>query len=220
MIKENRTKTTQIDNIDVIDIDVNNFKFSDKVILKNIKIKASKGDTFLIKGTNGSGKTTLLKIITNIYNDFDGYININGININDITNLYDKILYISQNDCFIETTLKSYLLELSKNDISDNQISNLLDKLNLDLSLDTKIDLSGNNLSGGQKKKLQLLRLLLSYDSYDFIILDEVDAGLDQKSLVIYNQIIDKIIESNKILFIVTHSNCLEIKPDKIIDLD
>jgi subfamily B ATP-binding cassette protein MsbA len=192
-------------------------------VLAHLSFDAVKGDSILIEGSNGSGKSTLVKILTNLIREYQGTVTINGINIKEIkpSNLYKKIIYIPQEDTFIDDTVLNYLrLTADKPELSEAEIKECFHEIDLDIDSAALLDLSGSMLSGGQKKKLQLARLMLSEKEGKMIILDEAEAALDADIRTRYIRIINDIIaRGNAIVFIIQHSDTSLIRYNKKINL-
>ena len=102
--KEENVKKINIVYSDIL-IKSLSFKQNEKIILNKINLHISKGEKVIITGKSGSGKSTLLKILMNYYNDYQGEIKINGINIKSI-NL--KNVYISQNEALFQNNLCTF----------------------------------------------------------------------------------------------------------------
>jgi ABC-type transport system involved in cytochrome bd biosynthesis fused ATPase/permease subunit len=79
----------------------------------------------------------------------------------------------------------------------------------------------GNSLSGGQRKKLMLINLLLKIDA-SVVIIDEIEAGMDKETLMIWRNIEKKIMEenTNSIIFRISHKEDDYSMYNKKIDLD
>ena len=217
-----------IDNINKIEVAIDNychFKWENNSnILNNITFSLEKGDIVLLKGNNGCGKSTLIKILCGLIKDgVNSVIKVNDnlIDSLDLSSYFSRIIYIDQNDYFVNDTVENYLLNIlpeNKFDISD--IDDLLKRLNLNINLNEKLNDVNPKLYGGERKKIQLLRLLLKLDYVDINILDEVDAGLDIETKEMYISIINSLIEKqNKIIIVVQHSKDIGFEFNKNISL-
>jgi len=184
-------------------------KAEGKEIIKGLNLELKKGINVLM-GPNGSGKTTLAHaIMGNPKYSVSGSIVFNGKNI--IKMKVDKrakegIFLSFQNPESLEGVKISHFLRTSYNSINEKipvlEFNKLLKKkmklLGLDFSFATR---SLKDFSGGERKKLEMLQLLV-LDS-ELIILDEIDSGLDVDAL---KQVCKNIaLLKNKIVLIITH---------------
>lgn len=146
-------------------LDVNNIsKFiEDKEILKDISFKLYIKDKVGIVGRNGIGKTTLLKVLTSELEADNGNVK-----------FYGKYGYLPQN-LFIEDNL--YVYELMEETKKYGEFLELLNKFGLSDAEKQKVE----TLSGGEKTKLYLIRLLLQ--NPDILILDEPTNHLDYETI-------------------------------------
>jgi ABC-type multidrug transport system ATPase subunit len=121
----------------------------------------------------------------------------------------------------INDTVRNYLcLMTGKPDLMEGEITECFIELDLDINPADVLDLTGSMLSGGQKKKLQLARLMLSDAEGKMMILDEVEAGLDEEIRRKYVQIVNDLIAGrNAIVFIIQHSDSSLIQNNKRINL-
>lgn len=176
--------------------------------LKNINLNFESGKKYAIIGGNGSGKSTLLHIVGNILKDYKGniYINNKSIEEYDETDIYNNITYIHQEDFLFNQSIVDNII-FSKNSVENNDIS-LFNIFSDNESLSNKVNNSnyligynGENLSGGEKQKVSILRAF--YNLRNILLLDESDSALDQKS---YNNLLN-ILNKNRdqILIFVTH---------------
>ena len=156
-------------------------------ILKNINFEISKSDIVKIEGQNGSGKSTLSKILTTLYEPNHGtiIINSNDRKFYNIESIKDKILLVTNEDILFNDTIQENIC-LGK-EISTSKILQLAKQIDFydfitskDETLDFIINENGKNLSTGQRKKILLMRALLS--KAELIILDEVLSGMDIES--------------------------------------
>lgn len=210
-------RINSINDVNKVYLDIRLFSYDEEPLLQNVNINLSKGDALLIKGKNGSGKSTLLKLIVNLIEGYEGIVRINNLDVNTIKRecLSDQILYIAQEEKYLNETLYDYLRIVTKKEISDHEISEILNSLNFG-SFDEKLDYNGGSLSGGQKKKLALAKLIILKNKASLILLDEVDSGLDNDTKILYTNIINEIIsEKNKILIVIQHTDSDEIEYNK-----
>ena len=160
------------------------FKQNEKIILNKINLHISKGEKVIITGKSGSGKSTLLKILMNYYNDYQGEIKINGINIKSI-NL--KNVYISQNETLFTDTIYNNIV-LGNNDSNFSEVVKMCyvdEIINSNLGYNQIIEENGFNISGGQKQRIILARSIIN--EFDLLLIDEglnqIDVELERKSL-------------------------------------
>ena len=185
-------------------IEVNNLSFArgDILTYKDIYFKVSSGELLLIRGANGVGKTTLLSNILNFTDPLTGQITYNGNTI-DSQIVSESFLYIGENNfAYDNLTLNQnidYWLSIHnvKFDkfIKNKSINFFFEELNLDKKF--------YQLSYGQKKKLQLLMLMLV--NKHIWILDDPFNGLDIKSVAKINILLKKKLENKGIIILTSH---------------
>ncbi len=187
-------------------IEINNLSFArgNSLIYKNINFSLSQGELLLIKGANGAGKTTLLSNILNFTDPLEGRINYNGSEIdNHIASQY--FLYIGEtNFAFDSLTLNQnieYWLSIHNvkfdKSVKDKSVNFFFQDLNLDKKF--------YQLSFGQKKKLQLLLLMLV--NKPIWILDDPFNGLDNKSIINVHSLLKKKLENKGIIILTSHQD-------------
>ncbi len=194
-------------------------------IINNLNANFYKGDRVRITGQNGSGKSTLVKIITGLLFTKKGEISINNIPIQDISydDLKRNIVYIGQNEFIINDTIQNYLSAIAGYKLSEDETLKLMEKVNFDFDIKEVKD-GGNSLSGGQRKKLMLMKLLLRKEA-SVVIIDEVEAGMDKETLQIWQNIEQNLIKNSNapIIFKISHNedDCnmynKEINLDKLV---
>lgn len=180
------------------------FNRDDKVILNNISLSISPKKIIHLRGSNGSGKTTLLKILCNILEPKKGEIYWNGKNIKknffdfykDVTFIMDKPT--SNKNLTVYENIYFWKKLFSSN-IKTDEINSILDLLLLNQYKNTLI----SNLSYGENKKLELLRLVI--EQKKLWVLDEPYMGLDQDSMEIINQTIINHINLNGMVIFTSH---------------
>ena len=171
-------------------------KIQDRYLVKNLSLTLNKGDKLAIIGEEGNGKSTLLKGILGIckYAEVTGNINLKG----------NTIGYLAQSMSENELSKKAHdFLFKDDNDYYEkvNNLYKYLDAFNLsDKILEQKI----GTLSGGEKVKIGLLKLLIN--EYDILFLDEPTNDLDLDSLECLEKFINNI---DKPIMYVSHDETL-----------
>lgn len=218
-------------NITTIEFVNVSFKYPNREVyaIRNTSFKIKKGEILAIVGENGSGKTTIIKLLNGLYDEYEGNILINGIEIREI----DKK---SLRNCLatLFQDYNKYQFTIKEN-IGFGSIDNLDDIEKIKYSAkkggaDQFINCLPNNytqqvgywfeggtqLSGGQWQKLGLSRLFMK--NADCLILDEPTASLDPFSeLEIFKQLYQN--SNEKINIIITHRFINTVFANKIIVL-
>jgi len=168
---------------------INNLSFSrnETKIFENLNLSLSNKKIIQIKGKNGSGKTTFLKVILNILEPNNGEIIWKGKNIKkNIFDFYKQTTFIMDNntstrELSVEDNI-NFWRGLSSSKLNNEEIFELLKKLNIEKYYKIKV----MYLSSGERKKLELIRLIL--EQKKLWVLDEPFNHLDDLSIEILNQ--------------------------------
>jgi ABC transport system ATP-binding/permease protein len=211
--------------------------YGDKVLFKNVNLSISKGDKIALVAKNGSGKTTLLKVI-------GGEEGSDGENAKIIISKEIKTAILKQDPTFdpkatvLETifdsdneaiiAVRDYEKALNANDdaLLQKCVTRLEDLKAWDLEakiheilhklLLTNMDQKTGEMSGGQKKRLALAKILI--EEPDFLILDEPTNHLDMEMIEWLENFLQ---QPNLTLFMVTHDRYfLERVCNEIIELE
>lgn len=201
----------------------------DKSIIKNFNLTIQSGEIHAIMGPNGVGKSTICKAIMKSPNYqitsgeiiFDGK-RLNELDTTDISRL--GIYYISQNPIAIEGVTNAEMLRMALNSRMDEKIdifkfnkkcNEIIEKIDMPKSFLHRAINDG--MSGGERKKNELLHLWMLEPK--FILLDELDSGLDVDALKIVASSIMEYYKEKKtsILIITHHTQILDlITPDYV----
>lgn len=180
----------------MIEIKRLSIKVKDRYLVKDLSFTLNKGDKLAVIGEEGNGKSTLLKSILGLcdYVDMDGVIDLKG----------NTIGYLEQtiSNKFLDIKVYNYLFE-DENDYYNkiNIFYKSLDIINLkDNILEQKI----STLSGGEKVKIGILKLLIN--DYDVLFLDEPTNDLDLETLNWLENFIKKI---DKPIMFISHDEML-----------
>ncbi len=157
-------------------------------VLKDLSFVAAPGTMTALVGPSGAGKTTISALLPRLYDVTDGSISIDGHDIRDLTleSLRDSIGVVMQDAHLFHETIAENL-RYAKQDATQEemmqacksaQIWNLIESL--PNGLETMVGERGHRLSGGEKQRLAIARLLLK--SPAVVILDEATAHLDSEN--------------------------------------
>lgn len=196
-------------------------------VIKDLNFEFKDNKINLLLGPNGSGKSTLIKLLLRLYEldnkETQNNIYINGINVNDISlkDLRRKITFVSQEPHIFNETIM-YNIKYGNENVPDNMIVDLCDILySREWLLQNKNNLAGfrgRNLSGGERKKIQLINAICR--NSDVIIFDEPTNTLDSNALQWFNEFIINLKDNHhKTIVIITHDIRLKTVADHIIDL-
>ena len=199
-------------------------KDTDRKILKDFSLTINEGEIHAIMGPNGVGKSTLSKVIMH-HPDYvidSGTITYNEKILNDLST--DKIarlgIYLLMQDpSIIDGVSNSEALRTALKERGSTKMKKELDSLNL--PKDVMHRSINKGLSGGERKKNEVLGLKVLTPS--FIILDELDSGLDVDSLKVVAKNINDYLKEHQdasVLIITHYSRVLDlIKPDFVHEM-
>jgi len=191
-------------------------------ILKGISFAAKAGTLTAIVGPSGAGKTTLSALVPRLYDVTSGSIEINGIDIRDFTlqSLRDQIGVVAQDPHLFHESIAENL-RYAKEDATDEelieackaaQIWHLIDSL--PNGLDTMVGERGHRLSGGEKQRLAIARMLLKAPA--IVILDEATAHLDSENEELVQQALKSALVGRTSL-VIAHRLSTVMDADQII---
>lgn len=215
-------------------IEINNLcakiKDTDKEILKGVSLNIKPGEVHAIMGPNGTGKSTLSKVILGnyMYEVTDGDILFSGESIIKLP-VYERarkgIFLCMQDPTVIDGVSNSEFLRTALGEVNGEKVNlytfiksmeDTMKKVELDSSMLHRSLNKG--FSGGEKKKNEILQMILLKPK--FIILDELDSGLDVDSLRIVCENINDYLKENpgvSVLIITHYTRVLKyIKPSYV----
>ncbi|HEY5136297.1 MAG TPA: ABC transporter ATP-binding protein [Candidatus Nanopelagicales bacterium] len=159
-------------------------------VLRDIAFTARPGEMVALVGPSGAGKTTITALVSRLYDVSDGSIRINGVDVRRATqqSLHDLVGVVTQDAHMFHDTIRANLLYARPDATDDELHAALRDAQVLTLveslpdGLDTVVGDRGYRLSGGEKQRMAIARLLLK--APDVVVLDEATAHLDSESEV------------------------------------
>ncbi|MBP5325748.1 MAG: ABC transporter ATP-binding protein [Pseudobutyrivibrio sp.] len=157
---------------------------SNDMDLENISLEIEAGSTVGIIGGTGSGKSTLLKLLTHTYDVSAGTIEIDGRDVNSLSDstIASTFGIVPQKASLFTGTIRSNMT-MFKRDASDGEINSALniaqaaDFIGAKEGLDTIVSARGKNFSGGQRQRLTIARALIGQP--DILLLDDSASALD-----------------------------------------
>ena len=166
----------------LLDLQDVSFVNDDKTILKNVSFVVEAGDFISIVGPSGSGKSTLLKLCSHLISPTDGNILYKGVNMNEYipTELRKSIAYCSQLPYLFGNNVKENLdfpFSVRKMPFNEDRVKELFSLFNISF---TFLNADVQNLSGGEKQRIALVRTLLFLP--EVLLLDEITSALDAEN--------------------------------------
>lgn len=216
----------KIDKINEIEMKKVKFCYPDgkEYVLRNFNLKAERGDKVLLKGPNGSGKSTVIRLLLGFYENYEGEILINGLELNKLSkkSLRSRVSIVSQKIFLFNDTIENNIKIIDN--VDDEKYEIILRKSglkafveSLPLKDQTLVGENGVKLSGGEIHKLAIARAMVKSDS-DVFIFDEATAHLDKDTKELIKKFIKEELD-DKICIIIDHSDYFDDVCNKIVHL-
>ncbi|HOV65803.1 MAG: ABC transporter ATP-binding protein [Firmicutes bacterium] len=195
------------------------------MVLKNINLDVSPGETVAILGGTGSGKTTLINLIPRFYDVTEGRILIDGVDIRDVTieSLRRQIGIVTQETFLFSASLRDNIA-YGKPEATDEEIIEAAKAahihdfiMSLPDGYDTLIGERGVGLSGGQKQRVAIARALLM--DAKILLLDESTSSVDVETEMQIQQAFSKLLK-DRTAFIIAQRLSTVRDADRVIVLD
>jgi ATP-binding cassette subfamily B protein len=194
-------------------------------VLHGVTFTAAPGELVALVGPSGAGKTTISQLVPRIYDARSGAVRVGGLDIRDVTleSLHAAIGVVTQDAHLFHDTIRANL-RYARPEASDEQmwaalaaaqVSDLVAAL--PEGLETVVGDRGYRLSGGEKQRLAIARLLLKEPG--IVILDEATAHLDSESEVAVQQALAAALAGRTSL-VIAHRLSTVLGADKILVID
>ncbi len=203
-----------------------NFAFDrSKKVVDDVSFTINPGDIVGIVGTTGSGKSTLINLLMRFYDEYEGEILIDDVNIKDIDMKYyrNQIGYVQQEPLMFKDTVFNNIAYGTPN-AHVEQVIYAADVANahgfisrLPDSYDTFLGERGIGLSGGEKQRLSIARAVMKNPS--ILIFDEATAAVDSETEELIQQAIERLIRGRTTLMIAHRLSTLR-KANRILVVD
>jgi len=208
----------------IIKIEKLNFKYKEKQVFNNLDLNIEKGSFISIIGPNGSGKSTLIKILTGLLLDYNGYINIDGYNLNkfylkEIRRKIGVVFDNPDNHFVAETVIDDLAFSLENLQYSKEDITNSINEIVKIFKLENILYAEPRNLTNSEKQKVAIAGSLIFNPK--ILILDE---SLHQLTPADKKEILDILKkyqkERNLTIIMITHNLENTLYSDRIVVLN
>jgi len=195
------------------------------IVLRDVSLHVPPGTMAALVGPSGAGKTTITSLVGRLYDPTEGQVLVGGHDVRDVTlsSLHDVVGVVTQDAHMFHETIRTNLLyarpDATEADLEDAlraaQIWDLV--ASLPDGLDTTVGDRGYRLSGGEKQRLAIARLLLK--APDVVVLDEATAHLDSESEVAVQRALKTALEGRTSL-VIAHRLSTVRDADQILVVD
>lgn len=192
------------------------------IVFSNLNTSFKSSCLTLVKGKNGSGKTTLLRTIAGFIPAEEGNISYQKVDVNLDKSLWvEKLIYVDARKGLSQelTVLENLLAWLQMKGWSTSK-ENLIKALR-SVDMEKFSNLYISQCSEGLKKRAALARLYFSFIfEVKFWLLDEPSNDLDEKSILLFKELINNFLKTNGTIILTTHDSNLFKRKHEILDLD
>lgn len=194
-------------------------------ILKGIDFSVPSGKSVAIVGPSGAGKSTLMNLIPRLYDPVAGAVEFDGVDLRDLDLrfLREQIGIVTQDTYLFHGTIRENLL-YAKADATDEELADACKKANIydfiqqqEKGLDTLVGNRGLKLSGGEKQRLSIARVLLKDPAV--LLFDEATSSLDSISEHLIQQAIQPLMQ-NRTSIVIAHRLSTVLNADEILVLN
>ena len=193
--------------------------------LSDVNVSFEKGELVSIIGESGSGKSTLMNLIGGLDSDYQGIINIDGVDLKSFKEkqLDDyrkkKIGFVFQSFNLIPhlSILENVTIPLTLSNVKESEKHEKAVKILTKLGLASQIKKKPTQLSGGQKQRVAIARALIN--DPDIILADEPTGALDSTTTGQILEILKEIADEGKLVIMVTHSEKVAKISSRIVEI-
>lgn len=197
----------------------------DAWVLKGVSFRIEPGQMVALVGPSGAGKSTISSLVPRLYDTTEGSVRMDGVDVKNLTlqSLMDAVGTVPQDVHLFHDTIRANLAYAKPDATEDEileatraaQIHDLIQSL--PDGLDTMVGERGYRLSGGEKQRLAIARLLLKDPAV--VILDEATAHLDSESEALIQRALARVLQGRSSL-VIAHRLSTITSADQILVVD
>ncbi|MDU5471376.1 MAG: ABC transporter ATP-binding protein [Peptoniphilus harei] len=212
--------------VENIEFDEVYFSYDKKTpVINNLNLHVEKNKTVAIVGSTGAGKTTIVNLLMRFYDIDRGRININGVNIKDVSrkNLRSLFGMVLQDSWLFRGTIYDNIL-YGRQDATREEVIDAAKKAychsfieKLPKGYDTVLNEEASNISQGQRQLLTIARALLS--DPEILILDEATSSVDTRTEALIQKAMKNLLKE-RTNFVIAHRLSTIVNSDVILVLD
>jgi ATP-binding cassette, subfamily B, bacterial len=201
------------------------FSYADRPTLKGVSLEAKPGETIALAGSSGAGKSTILYLLARFYEYDGGSVLVDGQELNQLSKdtLRRSLGYVTQEAFLFNGTIRENL-KIARANATDEEIWQALRSANAEgfikrqpEGLDTAVGERGVRLSGGEKQRISIARVLLKNPA--ILLLDEATASVDNETERLIQEALDRLMKG-RTAFVIAHRLSTIRNADRIYVMD
>lgn len=198
------------------------YKASDSPVLNNISFRLEKGKKIALVGSTGAGKSTILKILTKAYQDYEGSIRVNGVELSSIPRSFiiDLITLMQQEVYLFNESLK-FNISLNRPYVTERRLDDAIHYVYADRFINQlpekenyRVIDNGANLSAGQAQLVSFARAIAG--QAEVLLLDEATSSVDSLTEDLIQKAIEKIFRDKTVIAVAHRLSTIQ-KSDEIL---
>jgi ATP-binding cassette, subfamily B, multidrug efflux pump len=201
------------------------YKAQGPFAVDNVSFELNKGDKLALVGSTGSGKSTILRLLTKTYDNYEGSIRINGVELNTLSaTVVGRYFSLMQQDVFLFNKSIGFNISLDREGITETAVREAASYVYADGFIealpgqyDFELQGNGENLSAGQCQLIAFARAVAS--GSEVVLLDEATSSVDSITEQLIQRAIDHVFSDKTVIAIAHRLSTIE-HSDQILVMD